>query len=147
MSENGTDIAGGRILVVEDDPSAARFALIVLGERGGVDVVHVADPVIAVSRIKSESWDLVLADLNLPHMSGLALAEQAKRIRPELPVAVITAMVVGPEALASLLRYADEVLQKPMPPRELITAAAGLIGRARIAPRACTAGNGPRRPQ
>jgi DNA-binding response OmpR family regulator len=145
MSENDTDIAGGRILVVEDDPSAARFALIVLGERGGFDVVHVADPVIAVSRIKSESWDLVLADLNLPHMSGVALAEQAKRIRPELPVAVITAMVVGPEARASLLRYADEVLQKPMPPRELITAAAGLIGRARIAPRACTADNGPRR--
>lgn len=147
MNENGKASLNGRILVVEDDPSAARFALIALGERGGFEVVHLADPAIAIRRIGSEQWDLALIDLDLPIMSGLQLAERAKRIRPALPVAVITAMEIGPGDLALLLRHADEVLQKPVPARRLITVAADLIGRARMAQPASGAGDDPRRPR
>jgi CheY-like chemotaxis protein len=147
VNTNGKASASGRILVVEDDPSAARFALIVLGARGGFEVACVADPAIAIGRIGSEQWDLALIDLDLPIMSGLHLAEQARRIRPGLPIAVITAMEIGPADQALLLRHADEVLLKPVPARQLITIAAGLIGRARTAQPASGAGDDPERPR
>ena len=84
----------GRILVVEDDPTAARFAAYVLGERGGFDVTHVTDPVVAIQRVADEHWDLVLADLDLPHMSGLDLLASVRRIAPGLPVVMTTAMAM-----------------------------------------------------
>jgi len=145
VNENGKASVSGRILVVEDDPSAARFALIALGERGGFEVACVADPAIAISLIGSEQWDLALIDLDLPIMSGLQLADRARRIRPGLPIALITAMEIRPADVALLLRHADEVLQKPVPARQLSAMAAGLIGRARMARPASGAGQHPRR--
>ena len=146
MNINDTASVTGRILVVEDDPSAARFALIALGERGGFEIACVADPAIAISRIGSEQWDLALIDLDLPIMSGLQLADRVRLIRPGLPIVVITAMEIRPADLALLLRHADEVLQKPVPARQLAAIAAGLIGRARMARPAGGASHHPGRP-
>ena len=54
VSKIAPAVSRGRILVVEDDPAAARFAAYVLGERGGFDVTHVIDPVVAIQRIADE---------------------------------------------------------------------------------------------
>ena len=131
MRENCEGPVNGRILAVTADPAAASLALHVLGERGGFEVVHLDDPVIAIRRIRSERWDLVLADLRLPRMSGLDLAQWASRTRPELPIIVVTDGAARPDEVALLPHHADEVLHKPVPPGQLSTVAAGLIGAAR----------------
>ncbi len=147
MNENGKGKVDGRIIAVAHDPAVVRFTLHVLGERGGFDVIHVADPVTAIRRIRSEPWDLVLADFDLPRMSGLDLAEWVSGTKPELPVAVIVARHIQPEDLALLLHHATEVLHMPVPPMQLIAIVTGLIRRARVAPHASTACNDPRRPR
>ena len=63
----------GRILLVEDDHEAAYFAVHVLTTRGHFDVIHTMDPRVALDRTRSERWDLVLTDLDLPGMTGLDL--------------------------------------------------------------------------
>ena len=118
----------GRILVVEDDPAAARFAVYVLGERGGFDVTHISDPVVATQHIADESWDLVLADLDLPHMSGLDLLAAVRRVAPGLPVALTTARAMEAVHADTLLSHADAFLEKPIEPQRLIAVAATLIG-------------------
>src|SRR6266566_1720784 len=90
---------GGRILLVEDDPDAARFASLVLGERGGFEITHLSDPVVAICRIEWERWDLVLADLDLPHMSGLDLLASVRRIAPRLPFLLTTATEMDQTAI------------------------------------------------
>jgi len=118
----------GRILVVEEDPAAARFAGYVLGERAGFDVAHVIDPVVALQRIADEHWDLVLADYDLPHMSGLDLLASARRIAPGLPVVLTTARIMDVR-LRAMASHADVFLEKPIPPRRLVAVATALAGR------------------
>jgi CheY-like chemotaxis protein len=128
MGDTAPATGRGRILVVEDDPTAARFAAFVLGERGGFDVTHVIDPVIAMQRVADEHWDLVLADLDLPHMSGLDLLASVRRIAPGLPVVMTTAMAVDAARARALFSRADAFLEKPIGSRQLIMVTTNLIG-------------------
>jgi DNA-binding response OmpR family regulator len=131
MDNTGPAVSRGSILLVEDDPAAARFAGYVLGECGGFDVVHVTDPAVALQRIADEPWDLVLADLDLPHMTGLDLLAAVRRIAPGLPVVIITARAMELAPAHVLFSRADAFLQKPVGPQRLTMVATALIGERR----------------
>jgi len=128
---NSAPAAGppGRILLVEDDPEAAFFVTRVLGTLGGFDVTHTFDPAVALDRARSEPWDLVLTDVDLPGMSGLELLRALRRSHPELPVAVITAHTGTDPLIESLREVADAFLEKPVSPARLTAVATTLIGR------------------
>jgi CheY-like chemotaxis protein len=118
----------GRILLVEDDPEAALFAVTVLAKRGQFEVTHTADPEVALELAAAGCWDLVFTDVDMPGMNGLELVEALRRIAPALPVAVLTAHVHL--RTAALLCQADEFLTKPVRVDQLLATAAALIGRA-----------------
>ncbi|MGH3205495.1 MAG: response regulator [Streptosporangiaceae bacterium] len=118
----------GRILLVEDDPEAALFAVTVLAKRGQFEVTHTADPAVALELAAAECWDLVVTDVDMPGMTGLELLDALRRIAPTLPVAVLTAHVHL--RTAALLRQADEFLTKPVRIDQLLATATALIGRA-----------------
>src|SRR5215472_7929308 len=84
-----------RVLLVEDDPEAALFATVVLGERGGFEVTHTADPAVALVLAVSGPWDLVLTDMDLPVMSGLELLTALRERVPSVPVLLLTASPAG----------------------------------------------------
>ena len=116
-----------RILLVEDDHEAAYFAVHVLTTRGHFDVTHTMDPRVALDWARSERWDLVLTDLDLPGMTGLDLLAALRQSAPALPVAVITAhSALGP-GVAAARRDADALLHKPVPADELVEVATALI--------------------
>jgi two-component system response regulator HydG len=123
----------GRVLVVEDDLVTARFLTHVLGERGGFDVTHTADPAIALKRASTETWDLVLTDVEMPGMTGLQLLEALRRLAPDLPVAVMTANASLDYAVGALRNRADEFLQKPVKPDQLLATVAALVDKGRAA--------------
>jgi CheY-like chemotaxis protein len=118
----------GRILLVEDDPEAALFAVTVLAKRGNFEVTHTADPAVALELAAAQCWDLVVTDVEMPGMSGLELLDALRRIAPALPVAVLTAHVQL--STAALIGRADEFLTKPVRVDQLLATAAALIGRA-----------------
>jgi CheY-like chemotaxis protein len=118
----------GRILLVEDDQEAAYFAVHVLTTMGRFDVTHTADPRVALDRARSEPWDLVLTDLDLPTMTGLDLLAALRQAVPGLPVAVITADAGAGPGPNAARRQADAFLQKPVPAAQLVAVAATLIG-------------------
>jgi CheY-like chemotaxis protein len=119
-----------RILVVEDDPEAALFAVHVLANRGQFEVVHTADPAEALRLAAEEHWDLLLTDLEMPGMSGLELLVALRQVAPSLPVAVTSAHALD-GTLTSLLGHADEYLPKPLRVDTLIATATALIGQGR----------------
>jgi CheY-like chemotaxis protein len=131
----GTERDGppGRILLIEDDPVAAHFAMQVLGKRGGFDVRHTPDPAVALQLAGSEAWDLVLTDAELPGMTGLELLAALRQLAPALPVAVITAHEAADPAMQPLRAAADEFLQKPVRPQQLRATAAALAAKGRAA--------------
>jgi CheY-like chemotaxis protein len=117
----------GRILLIEDDPEAALFAVTVLAKRGQFEVTHTADPAVALELAAGGCWDLVVTDVDMPGMTGLELLDALRRIAPALPVAVLTAHVHL--RTAELVSRADEFLTKPVRIDQLLATAAALIGR------------------
>jgi two-component system response regulator FlrC len=110
----------GRILLVEDDCDAAYFAVHVLTTMGQFDVTHTADPRVALQRVRSESWDLVLTDVDLPGMTGSELLGALRQYMPALPVVVMTACAAADESLDGLRGQADALLHKPVLPTRLV---------------------------
>jgi CheY-like chemotaxis protein len=119
----------GRILVVEDDPDAALFAVHVLANLGHFDVTHTADPAVALRLVVTEPWDLVVTDVQLPGMSGLELLDALRHVAPALPVVVATAASGG----FMRLDEADMYLEKPLRIASLLSTATTLIARGRTA--------------
>src|SRR6202167_1245337 len=90
MTSRDHDESPGRILVVDDDVVTGRFLVNLLGARGGFDVSHTLDPAVALQRATSETWDLVLTDVEMPGMTGLELLQALRRAAPDLPAVVFT---------------------------------------------------------
>ncbi|MGO8882985.1 MAG: response regulator [Streptosporangiaceae bacterium] len=133
MTSNDQAGSQGRILVVEDDPEAAKFTVHVLSKWGGFEVIHIEDPAAALIRASSEPWDLVITDVEMPGMTGLQLLEALREVAPAIPVAVVTAHVTVDNAVTALRHRADEFLEKPLQPERLIATAHELISRGRAA--------------
>ena len=121
----------GRIMVVDDDVVTARFMAHVLGKRGGFEVCHAPDAQSALDMARSQSWDLVITDVEMPGMTGLELLRALREISPDLPVAVITGHASVDYAVQAIRSDADEFLEKPVHPDELITAATTLVNKGR----------------
>jgi two-component system, NtrC family, response regulator HydG len=128
---NGSAGALGRIMVVDDDMVTARFMTQVLGKRGGFEVRHAPDAVSALAMARSQSWDLVITDVEMPGMSGLELLRALREISPDLPVAVVTGHASVDYVAEAIRGDADEFLKKPVHPDELITTATMLVNKGR----------------
>lgn len=104
-----------------------------LSKRGGFDVTHVADPTVALTLAVTRPWELVIADLDLPFMSGLEFVAALGRMAPRLPVVLVTAYphdVPAPAAVTDHRRRPDAVLAKPVPAELLLSTAAALAAKA-----------------
>lgn len=73
---------------------------------------------------------VVLSDINMPGMDGLELVSELSRLRPEIPVIMITAYADGEKADDARARGADEVLAKPVDFARLRERLGGLIADA-----------------
>ncbi len=111
---------GERILLVDDEELQAQSVHDML-ERLGYDVTFETDSVRALALLRSrpESFDLVITDQTMPHMSGVKLAEAAMEIRPGIPVILCTGFsdVVGEDSAKSL--GIREFVMKPFTVREI----------------------------
>jgi LmbE family N-acetylglucosaminyl deacetylase/CheY-like chemotaxis protein len=136
MTSCDHDESPGRILVVDDDLVAGRLLVRLLGDRGGFDVTHTPDPAIALRRARSETWDLVLTDVEMPGMTGIELLQALRRAAPGLPVVVITGHASIDYAVEALRDRADEFLQKSAPPDQLLASVRSVVAQGRAARRA-----------
>lgn len=106
-----------RVLVVDDAPDARLMARAGLEDRG-FDVVEAHDGESAVEAVSSDAFDLVVLDINLPGMSGLAVL---RRVRQDSDVAVIllTGLADETDRILGLELGADDYMVKPFSPAEL----------------------------
>ncbi len=83
----------GRVLVVEDDPGTLRCVGLAL-VRAGFEVesaTNAPDAPDAVTVLSAVRPEVLLADIGLPGMSGFELIREARRLAPELAIALMTA--------------------------------------------------------
>jgi LmbE family N-acetylglucosaminyl deacetylase/CheY-like chemotaxis protein len=120
----------GRILLVDDDQALGGYLSRVL-RAGGFEVIHYLDASVALDRFRTEQWDLLITDIELPGMSGLELLERVRELAPSLPVAVLTGHPTVDYAVSALRGAAAEFLSKPVSASDLLAKATELITAAR----------------
>jgi signal transduction histidine kinase len=118
--------AAGRVLLAEDEPSVRTLAVRVL-TRAGFTVTDAPDGASALARLRAdgaEAFDVLVTDLVMPGMGGVALATSARELRPDLPVVLMTGYA-GTEAPAALLDTPHTtLLEKPFDLGGLLAAVA-----------------------
>ena len=109
--------AGKRILLVEDDPVNREVAQEMLS-RSGLEVEAATNGREGVSRAAEGGWDLVLMDINMPEMDGLAAARAIRALpgTAELPIIALTANAFQNDRNACLAAGMNDFIAKPISP-------------------------------
>jgi PAS domain S-box-containing protein len=112
-----------RVLAVEDEPEVLDLVRAML-TYGGHSVVTAASGREALDLFKRDAIDVVITDLGMPGMTGIALAEELKRQRP-IPVVLLTGW--ADEIDASQVPNVDVVIAKPLTRERLLDALARAV--------------------
>ena len=123
-----------RILVVEDNPVNMNLATLLLIKRDHT-VLCALDAETGLTLARAEQPDLILMDIQLPGMDGLAATNALKQdpATAAIPIIALTAMAMKEDKEKSRLAGCDAYITKPLRYQELYAAIETLLGQARAA--------------
>jgi CheY-like chemotaxis protein len=128
-----TSLSLSRILFVEDDPDIQTVARMALEAVGGFNVMPCSSGAEALERVGAFSPDLILLDVMMPGMDGLATLDALRRL-PEtagIPVVFLTAKVQAQEVALYREAGAVDVIAKPFDPMMLPATVRSIWSRLR----------------
>jgi DNA-binding NarL/FixJ family response regulator len=112
-----------RVVIVDDDPLVRVGLSLVLGAGADIEVVgEAADGAAALDAVRTLAPDVVLMDIRMPGMDGLAATEALRGAEPAPAVIVLTTFDTDEHVLRALRGGASGFLLKDTPPTEMLTA-------------------------
>jgi two-component system response regulator AtoC len=120
-----------RILVIDDEESMCNFMEIMLAKEG-YEVDTTTSGKEGVARIHEEPFDLVIADLNMPEISGLDVLTDIKSIKENQEIIVMTAFASVDTAIEAMKRGAADYITKPFKIDEIKLAIEKSINRQKL---------------
>ena len=117
-----------RILVVDDESSIRDLLVKALALEERYDVDTASDGRSALERLRMYPYDLLIADLKMPGIDGLSVIREAKRLKPDLPVVIITGYSTETAAIEAVNLGVSGYLTKPFRVPQVLNAAAKAIG-------------------
>jgi DNA-binding NtrC family response regulator len=118
-----------KVLVVDDEPVVVNSIRKTLARRA-FKVAEAFSGREALSRVTSESFDLVLLDMKLPDANGLELVSDLKKRKPGLRVVIVTGYASIDTAVEAIRRGANDYMAKPFTPDELYSTANRVLNRS-----------------
>src|SRR6476660_6613877 len=111
-----------RIALIEDDADIAYTIRLNLRKEKRYQVEHYVSGLAALAALQEKPFDLVILDLNLPDIDGLALCRELRRSDEtrRLPIIMLTARVEERDKLLGFEIGADDYITKPFSMKELI---------------------------
>lgn len=103
-----------KILIIEDEASIRRvLSKIIAEESNTYKVFEAEDGVSGLEKIKEEDFDLVLCDIKMPKMDGVEVLEQVKKIKPDIPMVMISGHGELETAVQTMRLGAFDYISKP----------------------------------
>lgn len=103
-----------RILIIEDEAAIRRVLVKILTEENkGYEVFEAEDGLAGMEIIKNEDFDLVLCDIKMPKMDGVEVLEAVKKIKPEIPMVMISGHGDLDTAVNTMRMGAFDYISKP----------------------------------
>ena len=124
-----------RVLVVEDEPNIRELVCLHLGLEG-YTCDGLGDGREALNRAETDRYDLLVLDVMIPGVDGLALCRAVRngRTNHDVPILMLTARREESDKVVGLESGADDYLTKPFGVRELVARARALLRRPRHMP-------------
>lgn len=118
-----------QVLLVEDELALAQFI-----RKGflneGYDLSVAYDGLVGQSLLRQHRYDLIILDVNLPHVNGFELCREARTLLPGVPVLLLTALDSLDDKVMGFEAGADDYLAKPFAFKELLLRARALTRRS-----------------
>lgn len=103
-----------RILIIEDESAIRRVLVKILSEENdNYQVDEAEDGLSGIEKIKKEDYDLVLCDIKMPKMDGVEVLEALKKIKPEIPIVMISGHGDLDTAVNTMRLGAFDYISKP----------------------------------
>ena len=103
-----------RILIIEDEASIRRVLTKILSEENDTYQVEDAeDGLTGFEKIKNNDYDLVLCDIKMPKMDGVEVLQAVKKIKPEIPIVMISGHGDMETAIQTMRLGAFDYISKP----------------------------------
>ncbi|KAF2330115.1 sigma-54-dependent transcriptional regulator [Flavobacterium nitrogenifigens] len=103
-----------KILIVEDEAAIRRVLVKILSEENdSYQVDEAEDGVAGLEKIKNNDYDLVLCDIKMPKMDGVEVLEEVKKIKPEIPMVMISGHGDMETAIQTMRLGAFDYISKP----------------------------------
>ena len=112
-------VVSGRVLVI-DDEAIVRESIVAYLEDSGFDVIEAENGHEGVACFNSLQPDIVLCDLRMPNMDGLAVLRQVNKTHPDTPFIVVSGAGVMADVVQALRLGASDYLIKPILDMEVL---------------------------
>lgn len=102
------------ILIIEDEAAIRRVLVKILSEENDTyNVSEAEDGLAGIERIRNEDFDLVLCDIKMPKMDGVEVLEAVKKLKPEIPMVMISGHGDLDTAVNTMRLGAFDYISKP----------------------------------
>ncbi|MHB1913048.1 MAG: response regulator, partial [Acidimicrobiales bacterium] len=115
-ASSARSLAGFSVLVIDDQRANVALLERILHQEGVGRIVGITDPRLAIEQYLAIQPDLILLDMHMPHLDGLAVLDALGRVVPAqsfVPVLVLTADATDEAKRAALAAGAKDFLTKP----------------------------------
>ncbi|PWB68863.1 Fis family transcriptional regulator [candidate division GN15 bacterium] len=119
------------ILVIDDEESMCNFMEIMLSKEG-YSVRTTTEPGDGVAMLKEQNYDLVIADLNMPEMTGIEVLQQVRSFKKEQDLVVMTAYASVDTAIEAMKQGAADYITKPFKVDEIKLVIEKIISRRQL---------------
>ncbi len=122
-----------RILIIEDEASIRRVLVKILTEENAqYQVFEAEDGLIGTEMIKKDDFDLVLCDIKMPKMDGVEVLEAVKKIKPEIPMVMISGHGDLDTAVNTMRMGAYDYISKPPDLNRLLNTIRNALDRKQL---------------
>ncbi len=122
-----------KILVIEDEAAIRRVLVKILSEENkSYQLEEAEDGLIGIEKIKEEEYDLVLCDIKMPKMDGIEVLEAIKKIKPEVPVVMISGHGDLDTAVNTMRMGAFDYISKPPDLNRLLNTVRNALDRKEL---------------
>src|ERR1700687_4120342 len=118
-----------RVVIIEDEPPIRRGVVDAL-RAAGYDTAEAADGVRGLEEALKHGVELVLLDLLLPKRDRLEVLAEVRKVRPTLPVIILTARGSEDDRVRGLKLGAEDYVVKPFSARELLARVEAVLRRS-----------------
>jgi two-component system cell cycle response regulator CpdR len=122
VQSGGKDSGLARILIAEDDAAVREFVSRALRHQGH-DVTAVEDGLHALERMSANTYDLLITDIVMPGLDGIALALKAAKDYPDMAILMMTGYAAERQRAHNLEALIHQVISKPFSLQQICDAA------------------------